>query len=152
MFSGRYDADTQSFKHEVGCRCSDCNAKRLAVLDGWTRDIRGWLETQPGPTEGDASPLDGIRRVMERKEARIDQLERELAAAEARIVPVHAIFDGPPSPPLPRFVEVETPDGKSIRLGQWINRGDGYWALVFNVPIDQTTGYEAAKAAGGCDE
>lgn len=63
---------------------------------------------------------------------------------EKAVVPVHVIFDGPPSHESGRFVEVETSEGKSIRLGQWINRGDGYWALVFNVPIDQTEGYEAA--------
>ncbi len=68
----------------------------------------------------------------------------KLADAETRIVPVHVIFDGPPSHQFPRFVEVETPTGRGVRLGQWVNKGDGYWALVFNVPIDQTVGYEPA--------
>ena len=77
--------------------------------------------------------------------AEIASLTARLAEAEARVVPVHVIFDGPPSHESGRFVEVETPDGKSIRLGQWLNRGDGYWALVFNVSIDQTAGYEVAK-------
>ena len=74
------------------------------------------------------------------------RLRVQLAEARAAVaVPVHIIFDGPPGPgpESGRFVEVETPSGKSIRLGTWINRGDGYWALCFN-----TTDYEAAEAGG----
>lgn len=39
------------------------------------------------------------------------------------------VFDGPPGPTAGRFVEVENPDGESIRVGTWIDRGDGLWAL-----------------------
>ena len=46
------------------------------VYSQWIRDIRAWLETQPGVTEGDGSPLDGILRVMKHK-------DDQLAAAEA---------------------------------------------------------------------
>ncbi len=41
---------------------------------------------------------------------------------------VDVVFDGPPGHESGRFVEVEV-DGKSIRLGEWIERGDGLWAL-----------------------
>lgn len=85
MLSGEYDAVAQIFKHEFGCRCSDCNSKRFAVLDGWIRDIRGWLETQPGATEGDGSPLDGVLRVVHRKDVRIKELNAKLSDAEAEI-------------------------------------------------------------------
>jgi len=113
------------------------------VSEAWVRDIRKWLEAQPGATEFDGSPLDGVQRVMQYKDTRIVELEQQLA--DVLTVPVHVIFDGPPSHESGRFVEVETPEGKSVRLGKWINRGDGYWALVFNVTIDQTTGYESAN-------
>jgi hypothetical protein len=43
---------------------------------------------------------------------------------------LHIIFDGPPGPEAGRFVECETPDGRSIRAGEWRDRGDGYWELV----------------------
>ena len=89
-------------------------------------------------------PADECAGCREYEQERV-HLTARLAEAEARVVPVHVIFDGPPSHESGRFVEVETPDGKSIRLGQWLNRGDGYWALVFNVSIDQTAGYEVAK-------
>lgn len=42
---------------------------------------------------------------------------------------VNIVFDGPPSHDAPRFVEVETDDGRSIRVGEWLERPDGTWAL-----------------------
>jgi len=42
---------------------------------------------------------------------------------------INIIFDGPPSHEAGRFVEAETDDGRSINVGQWIERGDGLWAL-----------------------
>lgn len=32
---------------------------------------------------------------------------------------IHIIFDGPPSHDAPRFIEVENPEGQSIRIGEW---------------------------------
>lgn len=42
---------------------------------------------------------------------------------------IHIVFDGPPSHEAPRFIEVETPDGKGISVGEWIHRRDGFWVL-----------------------
>ena len=42
---------------------------------------------------------------------------------------INIIFDGPPGPEAGRFVEVETDDGKSIKIGEWEERPDGMWAL-----------------------
>lgn len=42
---------------------------------------------------------------------------------------IDVLFDGPPSHESGRFVEVEAPDGSSINAGEWIDRGDGLWAL-----------------------
>jgi len=42
---------------------------------------------------------------------------------------VDIVFDGPPDHVAPRFVEVEDEQGKSIRLGEWLQRPDGYWVL-----------------------
>lgn len=39
------------------------------------------------------------------------------------------VFDGPPSHESGRFVEVEESDGRSVSVGEWIDRGDGLWAL-----------------------
>ena len=53
---------------------------------------------------------------------------------ECVIEHAHIVFDGPPGPEAGRFVEVETADGKGICLGEWIEREDGYWALV--IPLN----------------
>jgi hypothetical protein len=42
---------------------------------------------------------------------------------------IDVVFDGPPGPEPGRFVEVEDMDGASIRLGEWVQRDDGYWVL-----------------------
>lgn len=42
---------------------------------------------------------------------------------------IDIVFDGPPSHSSGRFVEVEDASGKSIRVGEWIARPDGLWAL-----------------------
>lgn len=43
------------------------------------------------------------------------------------------VFDGPPSHESGRFVEVENMAGASVRAGEWIDRGDGLWALRLRV-------------------
>lgn len=42
---------------------------------------------------------------------------------------VDVVFDGPPSHVSGRFVECETPADVGVKAGEWIDRGDGYWAL-----------------------
>jgi len=42
---------------------------------------------------------------------------------------IDIVFDGPPGPAAGRFVEIESPQGVAIRIGQWIDRGGGFWAL-----------------------
>lgn len=42
---------------------------------------------------------------------------------------IHFLFDGPPGPEGPRFIESETPDGRSINAGEWHERPDGLWEL-----------------------
>lgn len=42
---------------------------------------------------------------------------------------VHIVFNGLPGPVAPRFIECETPDGRSVRAGEWHERADGYCEL-----------------------
>lgn len=42
---------------------------------------------------------------------------------------VYIIFDGPPAHESGRFVEVETPERRSVRVGEWTQRDDGLWQL-----------------------
>jgi hypothetical protein len=46
---------------------------------------------------------------------------------------VDVVFDGAPGPELPRFVEVENEQGKSIDFGKWMERSDGWWVL--RIPV-----------------
>ena len=48
---------------------------------------------------------------------------------------IDIVFDTPPSPGGCQFIEVEDSQGKSMRLGEWIERPDGTWAIRFN-PAD----------------
>lgn len=59
-----------------------------------------------------------------------DWADRLAAIRQPQEQTIDIVFDGPPSPPSGRFVEVESPPGKSIRFGEWLNRG-GLWVLRF---------------------
>lgn len=48
---------------------------------------------------------------------------------------VDVVFDGPPGPESGRFIEVETLEGKGIRVGEWVHREDGYWALRLTAEV-----------------
>ena len=56
---------------------------------------------------------------------------------------IDIVFDGPPDHEAGRFVEVEQ-DGQSINVGEWIKRGDGYWAL--RIPYDRPVELSEARA------
>ena len=58
-----------------------------------------------------------------------DALKWAVKSLEKQDIPINIIFDAPPSHESGRFVEVETDDGKGIKVGEWIDRKDGYWAL-----------------------
>lgn len=67
-----------------------------------------------------------------RNQLRKEQIEQkpeespDIARADSYI---DVVFDGPPGPKSGRFVEVEDADGAGIHVGQWIDRGNGLWAL-----------------------
>lgn len=44
----------------------------------------------------------------------------------------YVVFDGPPGPEGPRFVEVENEQRQSVRVGEWVpdtKTAEGYWRL-----------------------
>jgi hypothetical protein len=47
---------------------------------------------------------------------------------------IDIIFDGPPGPRGGRLIDMEDADGKSIRIGDWMQRPDGRWALRITRP------------------
>ncbi len=46
----------------------------------------------------------------------------------------HIVFDGPPAPERPRFIELENDAGLSIATGEWRSRPDGLAELVLPAP------------------
>jgi hypothetical protein len=44
---------------------------------------------------------------------------------------IRVVFDAPPGRDMPTLVTVEDEYGRSITGGQWRERADGYWELVF---------------------
>ena len=54
---------------------------------------------------------------------------REMLVKDTSFETVDFVFDGPPGPESGRFIEVETADGASVSVGEWIKRDDGYWVL-----------------------
>lgn len=65
---------------------------------------------------------------------RAKQFER-LAASDTEAMRLHIVFDGPPGPEAGRFVEVETPDGRSVNAGTWHERDNGYWELRIDASL-----------------
>lgn len=69
---------------------------------------------------------------------------------------VDVVFDGPPAAVPGRFIEVENQSGASVKVGEWIDRGDGKWGLRIEV-VDKTddlpryrAALEALAAEGPC--
>ena len=42
---------------------------------------------------------------------------------------IDIVFDGPPGPESGRFLEVNDETGKGIKIGEWVDHGDGCWSL-----------------------
>ena len=63
-----------------------------------------------------------------------DVVTRGAAVALTRQIDI--VFDGPPGPEAGRFVEVEDEFGRSVDMGEWIERSDGYWALRIRIPAN----------------
>lgn len=66
---------------------------------------------------------------------------------EDKMTYLDVVFDGPPSHESGRFVEVEAPDGRSVCAGEWIDRGDGMWALRIGIGYSKQQVLHEAIAA-----
>ncbi|TFC59461.1 MULTISPECIES: hypothetical protein [unclassified Cryobacterium] len=61
---------------------------------------------------------------------------------------IDVVFDGPPSHESGRFIEVEDPNGWSVNAGEWIDRGDGTWALRISPESTARALYPMPRAKG----
>lgn len=114
--------------------------------DGTTAHIISGVVRWRGYTDNlnfdeDEATRDLVLYLRNHVDAILDQAA-ELATLRARVeelTTVDVLFDGPPSHQPGRFIEVETLDGRSVRAGDWIDRGDGYWALRLDVRLAAST-------------
>lgn len=60
---------------------------------------------------------------------------------------IDIVFDGPPDHEAGRFVEVEDGLGRSLSIGEWIERPDSYWAL--RIPLEDPAQREVLEAIRG---
>lgn len=64
---------------------------------------------------------------------------------------VDIVFDKEPGPVPPSFIEADDSTGKSIRVGEWLKRSDGYWVL--RIPSNpEVDGLKAQLADYGIQE
>ncbi len=110
-------------------------ADRAAIPEGMLSEteigliIAEYLEVRPDDI--DVVFVDGISGASAEIVRRI-ALSAAPPAPETGWRTIDVVFDGPPSNESGRFVEVEC-DGRSVNVGEWVQRGDGYWALRFEV-------------------
>jgi len=65
-----------------------------------------------------------------------------------RIEFIDVVCDWPPGPTSGRFVEVEDHRGHSMKVGEWLDRGDGMWALRIPMQSPAAEVGEVMAAAG----
>lgn len=68
-----------------------------------------------------------ICQEMAETRAVMEQKLKEKATEPTAFVDI--MFDGPAHKINSHFVEVENDQGASIKIGEWVKRGDGYWVL-----------------------
>lgn len=59
---------------------------------------------------------------------------------------IDIVFDGPPGHESGRFVEVENAEGRSVHVGEWLQRSDGYWVLRIEQAADSQGPLRAERA------
>ncbi|MGN6590958.1 MAG: hypothetical protein ACTHKE_11770 [Sphingomicrobium sp.] len=92
---------------------------------------------------------DSLKSLCANAEVTAAEAQAELKKARAALATaptkatthIDVVFDGPPSAQAPRFVECEDSNGKSINVGEWVRRDDGYWVLrIGTAPTKPTEG------------
>ena len=132
----------------VGCDNEQCCAKpevlaaiKSAAIAAWNRRTpapEGVVQTDPPVVpapEGEACPTcNGVRPEFCSNAFHLASPVVPAPEGEAWTAR-HIVFDGPPDHNGPRFIEVETPEGKSVNAGEWRQRPDNLWELVIASPV-----------------
>ncbi len=122
--------------------------KRVSLLDSdndyfWFQVVGGcgYDTTRMTATEARAVAQE-LNKMADKLEQRENPGGEQPAVEQRPRGTINIIFDGPPSHESGRFVEVENDAGESIRVGEWIDRGDTTWALVIRETTKQCTCHE----------
>lgn len=103
----------------------------LEMMERYHQRNPGRLYTGPS-AEMLANEDEHRQRLLRYYENQMEMI-RNSGAAMARRSVEHRFFDvvfgGPPGHVSGRFIGVEDEHGAGIRVGEWIERADGYWAL-----------------------
>lgn len=138
--------------------CAPLEALKLCAEDDWKGVLRHFAQADDPDTAWAAMRIGAqMRAVREAFEPVVDWYDgdgerTDLAGMVAEAVAdlqqdraallglrgggayVDIVFDGPPGPESGRFVETEDRHGSSIKVGEWVDRGDGYHALRIHGP------------------
>ncbi len=134
---------------ELESRCDELSAERADILaalpagdarvnipDRVREIVRANKEMAEELTR-DVDPVDVIEAATVSRDprAKSDDRASDRTVADLRAFAyIDVVFDGPPAPEAGRFVEVEDPRGYSVNVGDWIDRGNGLWALRITMP------------------
>ena len=122
QYDGREDLDSIEACEEVWeCAYGCCNNRIPRHNDECIR-LAAYIERLESEVERSHDAILALTGTVERLEA-----ERDALLAEQTFVDI--VFDGPPSRESGRFIEVENMSGASVGIGEWVDRGNGYWAL-----------------------
>jgi len=103
--------------------CADVANYAMMIADKARSDMDlgcNWEECECGyPDRGECQKNQDINGVH----------LRPMHHSEVKTETIDIVFDGPPGPESANFVEVENPEGESIKVGEWVEREDGTWAL-----------------------
>ena len=84
---------------------------RADAIDDWddTDNVLVWITDVDGKTQGIRLPKTSVVELSE----------------------LDFMFDGPPGPVFPRFIEThDAYTGRGVGWGKWIDNGDGTWSLI----------------------
>lgn len=118
-------------------------AETVRLNAGWQEYLDALAIARNALASG-ADDREALRATIEQRTEQRDALKAEVERLRAAQTYLDVVFDGPPSHESGRFVEVENLEGFSVGAGEWIDRGNGFWALRLPVLRAALRGEEAS--------
>lgn len=124
-------------------RCQHAEAKARAILSAISPSARDealeeamrampCTASNPNENEYERGRFDAVMEYQKN----IRALKRTTPAPRSDFIDI--VLDGPPGHESGRFVEVENAKGASVSVGEWLDRGNGLWALRIPLPAPRS--------------